>query len=79
MLDICTFFPSSFLSLCVSLSKESIRMGQPHDNVVVKSTCSALLPGPPQFESWVWIYTLLIKPCCGRCPTYKIEEDWHVC
>ena len=19
------------------------------------------------------------KPCCGRCPTYKIEEDGHGC
>ena len=22
---------------------------------------------------------LLIKPCCGRCPTYKEEEDGHGC
>ena len=19
------------------------------------------------------------KPCCGRHPTYKVEEDWHGC
>ena len=19
------------------------------------------------------------KPCCGRCPTYKVEEDGHRC
>ena len=19
------------------------------------------------------------KPCCGRCPTYKVEEDGHAC
>ena len=19
------------------------------------------------------------KPCCGRCPTYKVEEDGHGC
>ena len=22
---------------------------------------------------------LLIKPCCGRRPTYKVEEDRHGC
>ena len=22
---------------------------------------------------------LLVKPCCGRCPTYKVEEDGHGC
>ena len=21
----------------------------------------------------------LVKPCCGRCPTYKVEEDGHGC
>ena len=21
----------------------------------------------------------LIKPCCGRCPTYKVKEDGHRC
>ena len=21
----------------------------------------------------------LDKPCCGRCPTYKVEEDGHGC
>ena len=23
--------------------------------------------------------TLLGTPCCGRCPTYKVEEDGHGC
>ena len=23
--------------------------------------------------------TLLSKPCCGRRPTYKVEEDGHGC
>ena len=22
---------------------------------------------------------LLGTPCCGRCPTYKVEEDGHGC
>ena len=25
------------------------------------------------------LYTLLVKPCCGRCPTYKVEKDGHGC
>ena len=31
----------------------------------------------------VWIpgmdMALLDKPCCGRSPTYKVEEDGHGC
>ena len=31
----------------------------------------------------VWIPGLDVtpfgKPCCGRCPTYKVEEDGHGC
>ena len=23
--------------------------------------------------------TLIVKPCCGRHPTYKVEEDGHRC
>ena len=22
---------------------------------------------------------LLVKPCCGRCPTYNVEEGGHGC
>ena len=28
-----------------------------------------------QFGSQVRTYAPLIKPCCGRYPTYKVEED----
>ena len=31
------------------------------------------------FGSWVWTYAPLVKPCCGRHPTYKAEEDGHRC
>ena len=46
---------------------------------MVKFACSALAArGSP-----VWIpgvdMALLVKPCCGRCPTYKVEEDGHRC
>ena len=30
---------------------------------------------------WFWILGAdmapLVKPCCARCPTYKVEEDGH--
>ena len=32
------------------------------------------LPGVHRFGSWAWTYTLLINPCCGRCPTYKKQR-----
>ena len=31
------------------------------------------------FRSRVQRYTLLVRPCCGRRPTYKVEEDGHGC
>ena len=31
------------------------------------------------FGSLVQTYTPLIKPCCGRHPTYKVGEDEHRC
>lgn len=34
-------------------------------------------PGLRQFGSLVGTYALLIKPCCGRCPTHRVEEDRH--
>ena len=45
----------------------------------VKGACSALASrGLP-----VWILGVdmapLGKPSCGRCPTYKVEEDGHRC
>ena len=36
-------------------------------------------PGVHWFGSWVWTYTMLVKSCCGRRPTYKVEEDGHGC
>ena len=34
-------------------------------------------PGVHRFRSRAQIYVLLVKPCCGRHPTYKVEEDGH--
>ena len=33
-------------------------------------------PRVHQFKSWVRTYTLLIRPCCGRHPTYKSRGRW---
>ena len=46
--------------------------GQP-GGVVIKFAHSTSLAWVRRFRS------LLVKPCCGRCPTYKIEEDGHRC
>ena len=36
-------------------------------------------PGVCWFRSQVRTYALLGRPCCGRRPTYKVEEDGHRC
>ena len=47
--------------------------------VAVKFALSAWWSGVHQLRSQAWTYILLIKPCCGRHPTYKVEEDGHRC
>ena len=32
-----------------------------------------------RFGPRVWTYAPLVKLCCGRRPTYKVEEDAHRC
>ena len=58
--------------------EENIRTGQP-GGAVVKFARSALAA----WGSPVWIpgvdMALLGMPCCGRHPTYKVEEDGHGC
>ena len=36
-------------------------------------------PGVRWFGSLVRDYAPLVKPCCGRRRTYKVEEDGHGC
>ena len=36
-------------------------------------------PRVRRFRSWVRTYALLVKPCCDRRPTHKVEEDGHGC
>ena len=42
---------------------------------LVKFMHSNSVAGGCQFRSWVQTYAPLIKPCCGKHPTYKVEED----
>ena len=57
--------------------KNNIR-GQPVGSAV-KSRVPLQWPSVHQFGSQVWTYAPLVKPCCGRCPTNKVEEDGHGC
>ena len=36
-------------------------------------------PRVHRFRSRVQTYALLVNSSCGRCPTYKLEEDGHRC
>ena len=48
--------------------------------VVQQLSSHTLLQRPHvcQFRSQVWTYTLLIKPCCGRRPTYEKTKQRKV-
>ena len=62
----------------VSMADRSLNKGQP-GGVVVKLTCpaSAVQGSPVQILGGDT--GLLGKPCCGRRPTYKVEEDGQGC
>ena len=47
--------------------------------VVVKFVLSTLVARGSPVQIPARTYALLIKPCCGRRPIYKIEEDGHRC
>ena len=64
-------------SLNKNFSKEKQR--GPPSGVAVSSHILLQRPGVCRFGSQVWIYALLVKPCFGRRPTYKVEEDGHRC
>ena len=54
-------------------------LGQP-GGTAVKFACSdSVAWGSPVQILGMDLRTVLIKPCCGRHPTYKVEEDGHGC
>ena len=46
----------------------------------LSSSCILLQrPWVHRFRSQAWTYAQLLKPCHGRRPMYKVEEDGHGC
>ena len=63
----------------VLIAKKELKRGQP-GGIVVKFPHSAI--GGPGFASsdpGCGHGTARQKPCYGRCPMYKVEEDGHGC
>ena len=59
-------------------TKNILFRGRP-TGAVVKFAHSALAAWGSPGRSRVGIYAPLGKPCCGRCPAYKVEEDGLGC
>ena len=55
-----------------------VSWGRP-GGAAVKCTCSALAARGSLVRILGADMAPLGKPCCGRCPTYKVEEDGHGC
>ena len=74
----CNLFLTLNLDAIKNIFLKIFFSGRP-SGAAVKCPCSALVAG----SSPVWIpgadMAPLGKPCCGRCPTYKVEEDGHGC
>ena len=70
-----------FFNLSITmLIKEKQQGGQPGGTAQRLSLHAPLKrPRVGWFRSWVLNYPPLVKPCCGRRPTYKVEEDGHGC
>ena len=54
-------------------------LGGSPSGTAVKFASSASGAWVPKFGSQVRTCAPLGKPCCGRRPTYKVEEDGHGC
>ena len=62
--------------------KLSIKINSKGAGLVAQRLSAHILlcrPGIRRFGFWVWTFAPLVKSCCGRCPTYKVEEDGHGC
>ena len=72
----------SFFKLHFCSSVLLCQRAKPGASPVAQQLSSCLLFWQPRvhwFGSHVRTYAPLITPCCGRRPTYKIEEDRHRC
>ena len=53
--------------------------GQPGGTAVKFAHATSLQPGVHWFDPGCGHGTAWQKPCCGRRPMYKVEEDGHGC
>ena len=60
------------------VSKDYLFRGRP-GGTEVKFTCSASVAQGLPVQILGADMASLVKPCCGRCPTCKVEEDGHGC
>ena len=65
--------------LSYTLHKNKLKMPAGPVAQLLSSHVPLQWPEVHQFGSRVQTYTTLIKSCCGRRPTYKVEEDGHRC
>ena len=66
----------------LNLSKLTLKIQFLGASLVAQQLSSLVLLQQPRvhwFGSWVRTHALLTKPCCGRHPAYKVEEDGHGC
>ena len=69
----------SLMILCLTFLSSKVKArGQP-GGPAVKFACSALVARGSLVRMLVADMAPLGKPCCGRHPTYKVEEDGHRC
>ena len=62
----------------IFFSIKNIKRGQP-GGTAIKCSYSASVAGSSPIRIPAADMAPLGKPCCGRHPTYKIEEDGHRC
>ena len=75
------FKPPKNLCLYTNVMKENSRyreQGRPR-GAEVKCARFSLAPQGSPVQILGVDRAPLGKPCCGRCPTYKVEEDGHGC
>ena len=73
------FSQSVFYQLTLSMKFSKIKQrGQPSGAAVKFAHSASVARGSPVQIPGADMAPLG-KPCCGRCPTYKVEEDGHGC